>query len=142
MRPAFVVGIVALAAVLAIGAIALAGSRSTRPGASPSTSDRQLVLAPIDDVQVLIRQSTPPRATLTLTAGLPSGCAREDSWDVKQVATEIFVTVRNSMPTGNPVCTAIYGTYVLTIDVDLGSDFAPGTTGTVHVNDKTTTFKV
>jgi hypothetical protein len=137
-----VAAVVALAAVLAIGAIALAGARTTAaPGASPSTSDRQLVLAPIDDVQVLIRQSSPPRATLTVTAGLPSGCARQDSWDVKQVASEIFVTVRNSMPTGNPVCTAIYGTYVFTIDVDLGPGFAPGTTGTVHVNDKTTSFK-
>jgi hypothetical protein len=43
------------------------------------------------------------------------------------------------MPTGNPICTMIYGTYELTID--LGSSFTAGTTYTVRVNDTTTTFK-
>jgi hypothetical protein len=34
----------------------------------------------------------------------------------------------------------IYGTYELSID--LGRDFRPGATYTVHVNDKTSTFKI
>lgn len=49
------------------------------------------------------------------------------------------VTVLNSMPTGDPVCTMICGTYEPRID--LGRDFRPGTTYTVHVSDRTTTFK-
>jgi hypothetical protein len=48
------------------------------------------------------------------------------------------VTVLNWMPTGNPPCTMIYGSYELTIN--LGSDFRPGTTYSVSVNDKRTTF--
>ncbi len=49
------------------------------------------------------------------------------------------VSVVNSMPTGNPVCTMIYGTYEL--NIDLGRDVRPGVTYTVRVNDKTTTFR-
>lgn len=44
------------------------------------------------------------------------------------------------MPTGNPVCTMIYGTYEL--NIDLGRDVRPGVTYTVRVNDQTTTFKI
>ena len=49
------------------------------------------------------------------------------------------VRVTNSMPTGNPICTMIYGVYEL--NIDLGRDFRPGATYTLAVNDKTTTFK-
>lgn len=49
------------------------------------------------------------------------------------------MTVLNSMPTGDPICTMVYGTYEL--NIDLGRDFTLGTTYTVRVNDKTTTFQ-
>ena len=48
------------------------------------------------------------------------------------------MTVLNWMPAGSPPCTMIYGSYVL--NINLGSDFRPGTTYTVSVNDKKTTF--
>ena len=38
----------------------------------------------------------------------------------------------------NTICTAIYGMYEL--NIPLGTSFDPGTTYTVKVNDKTTTF--
>jgi hypothetical protein len=140
MRPAAVIAIVALAAALIIGAVALAGTRSgpTPAGPSPDTA-RQTVPAPIDDLQVLIRESNPPQATLKVKAGLPSGCARYDSHSMVRSSDTFTVTVLNSMPLGDPICTMIYGTYELTID--LGKDLVPGTTYTVRVNDRTTTFK-
>jgi hypothetical protein len=140
MRPAVIVAIVALAAVLIIGAVALAGTRigPTPPGPSPDAA-RQTVPAPIDDLQVLIRESNPPQITLKVKAGLPSGCAKYDSYSMVRAGDAFTVTVLNSMPLGNPICTMIYGTYELTID--LGEGFVPGTTYTVRVNDKTTTFK-
>ena len=86
-----------------------------------------------------MRESAPPQVSLKITAGLPSGCAQAHSHQLTRSGNTITVTVSNSMPTGQPICTMIYGFYELT--VDLGSDFAPGTTYTVQVNDKTTTFK-
>lgn len=123
------------AAVLLVGAIALASGRAG-PDASP---DRVSVPAPIDRVEVLIRESAPPQVTLKIAAGLPSGCAQRESHSVSRNGDLFTVTVLNSMPRGDQACTMIYGTYELTIA--LSGEFRPGVTYTVQVNDKTTTFK-
>ncbi len=128
-----------IAAGIVLGAVALAGAAFLASGRGPAASDRQTVAAPIDSIDVLIRESNPPHVTLKVIAGLPSGCAKQDSYRTSRASDTITVTVLNSMPTGDPVCTMIYGTYELSID--LGTDFRPGATYTVHVNDKTTTFK-
>jgi hypothetical protein len=69
---------------------------------------------------------------------LPSGCAEKNRHEAERVAEVIRVTVLNWMPTGSPACTMIYGSYELNINV--GSDFRPGTTYSVSVNDKKTAF--
>jgi hypothetical protein len=106
------------------------------PG-SPSPS-RQAVPAPIDALDVRVLESNPPQYALAVRAGLPSGCAEQNRHDVARVGDAITVTVLNWMPTGNVACTAIYGSYELSIN--LGSDFRVGTTYAVTVNDKRTTF--
>lgn len=124
-----------LAVILFIGAVAFAfgrGDLNPAPG-------RQTVPAPIDDIQVVTRESNPPQVTLNVKAGLPSGCAQRDSHSVSRSGDTFTVRVLNSMPTGNVACTMIYGTYEL--NIDLGRDFRAGGTYTVNVNDKTTTFK-
>ncbi|HUQ41832.1 MAG TPA: hypothetical protein VM052_04950 [Candidatus Limnocylindrales bacterium] len=135
MRRTFVVIVAAVAVILLVGAVAFAASRG---GAAPDPASRQ-VAAPIDNVDVLIRESSPPQVTLRVMAGLPSGCAKQDSHSVSRAGDTITVTVLNRMPAGNPICTMIYGTYEL--NIDLGSDFRAGATYTVQVNDRTTTFK-
>ena len=50
----------------------------------------------------------------------------------------ILVSVLNSLP-DNAICTAIYGTYEL--DINLGSDFTSGQTYIVRVNSKEVSFK-
>jgi hypothetical protein len=132
MRRVFLAAIIALAAVGVVGVAALASGRAPDGG-------RQTVAAPIDKVDVLIRESNPPQVTVKISAGLPSGCAKQDSHSVSRAGEVITISVLNSMPRDNLVCTAIYGTYEL--NVDLGSNFAIGTTYTVRVNDKVTTFK-
>ena len=124
------IGIVGLAAI-----IAAASPRAAGP--APSDDARQTVPAPIDRLEVVVSGT---QATLKLTAGLPSGCAKRDSSSISRAGDTISVTVLNSMPKGNPVCTMIYGQYDLSID--LGSSFTPGASYTVRVNDKTTTFKI
>jgi len=127
------VGIVGLAAIVAAASPRGAGPDPAAPG------DRQNVTAPIDRVEVVMRESNPVQVSLKVTAGLPSGCAKQGSHSVSRAGEVVTVTVLNTMPAGNPICTTIYGQYDLSID--LGSSFAPGTTYTVRVNDKTVTFK-
>jgi hypothetical protein len=135
MRRVAVAVVLGLAVILLAGAVAFAAVRGDR-GPTPG---RQTVLAPIDQIDVVIRESAPPQVSLKIKAGLPGGCAQRDSHSVTRSGDTFTVTVLNSMPSGNPICTMIYGTYDLTIE--LGSDFRIGGTYTVKVNDKTTTFK-
>lgn len=135
MKRRAVTAVLALAVILLAGAVALAAARGDL---SPSPG-RHTVAAPIDGLDVLTRDSNPPQVTLKVTAGLPGGCAQKDSYSVSRSGDTFSVSVLNSMPNGNPVCTMIYGTYEL--NIDLGRDIAVGRTYTVRVNDKTTTFK-
>ena len=133
MSRTVLVVLVCLAAVVAAGAGAFAYQRGAQPGPD---AGRQTVPAPIDKLEIVVNGST---ATAKIGAGLPSGCAKIDSHSVTRSGDVFTVTVLNSMPTGNPICTAIYGMYDLS--VDLASDLRLGATYTVRVNDKTTTFK-
>jgi hypothetical protein len=135
MKRVVVAAALSLAAILLVGAVAFASGRG-QPTPAPG---RQTVPAPIDEIQVVIRESNPPQVTLSVKAGLPSGCAQRESHSVGRSGDTFTVRVLNSMPTGAVACTMIYGTYQLTID--LGRDFRAGGTYVVNVNDKTTTFR-
>lgn len=126
-------GGVVLAALSAISCASTDGIPS-----SPSSSGRQAVLAPIDGLAVRVLESHPPQYLLSIRAGLPSGCAEKNRHETQRSPEAIMVTVLNWMPTGSPLCTMIYGSYEL--NINLGSDFQRGTTYSVSVNDKTTTF--
>lgn len=134
MRRLLLGSVLAAAAVLAVAGAALAAGLA---GGGPS--ERVTVPAPIDGVEVIVRESFPQQVALRITAGLPSGCAQRHSHSVSRSGDTFNVTVLNSMPSGDPICTMIYGTYELT--VELGSEFAPGVTYTFQVNDKTTTLR-
>lgn len=134
MKRTVLLAVLGATALLAIAAAAL----SAGPGTTPPEG-RRTVPAPIDGLEVVMRGSAPPQVSLKITAGLPGGCAQAHSHQLTRSGNAFIVTVLNSMPTGDVACTMIYGSYELT--VDLGSDFAPGSTYTVQVNDKSTTFK-
>lgn len=89
--------------------------------------------APIDELDVRIAESFPPQYFVYILAGLPSGCAEQYTHSFTRNGTVIEVEVLNSFPEGNPVCTAIYGTYE--VNIALGSDFVSGQTYTISVND-------
>lgn len=145
--------LIAVVLVFATGAVAavasdVMGAPSPPPRAvppvpptatiAPPPGGRQTVLAPIDGLAVNHVDGPAPRYVVNVLAGLPSGCAQRDSHTVARAGDVVTITVLNSMPPGNPICTMIYGQYEL--NVDLGSAFTRGTTYTVRVNDKTTTF--
>ena len=135
MKRLVVAAALSLAAILLVGAVAFASGRAQLTPAP----GRQTVPAPIDGVEVVIRESSPPQVTLNVKAGLPSGCAQRESHSLSRNGDTFTVRVLNSMPTGDIACTMIYGTYELSID--LGRDFRAAGTYMVIVNDKTTTFK-
>jgi hypothetical protein len=141
MRDVTAIGVV----VLALSAMACATTNDTVPSApsssvpsSSASSGRQEVLAPVDGVDVRVLESYPPQYMLNVRAGLPGGCAQRNRHEIQRAAEAITVIVLNWMPTGNPPCTMIYGSYEL--NINLGSDFQRGTTYSVSVNDKRTTF--
>jgi hypothetical protein len=95
--------------------------------------------APIDDVELLIRESFPPQYALRIVSGLPSGCHQYEATTVQRSGTAFTVTVTNLAPDDPGVaCTAIYGQHEQT--VELASDLISGTAYTVEVNDRTLEF--
>ena len=95
--------------------------------------------APIENVEIVVQESMPPKYVARVTYGLPSGCAQPGGHEVKREGDQIQITVSILLPADpNTVCTMIYG--IDTVNIDLGSDFTSGTTYTVQVNDQTTTF--
>lgn len=95
--------------------------------------------APIDGLTINIAESFPPQYMLVIESGLPNGCAKFGAYDVKRDGDTVSVRVTNNVPADqNTACDMSYGTVETT--VNLGSDFEPGATYTVLVNDKSTTF--
>jgi hypothetical protein len=140
-KTAILVIIVVLAAVLT----ACNGSDPTDSPVSPLDSplgpsqEPELVeeLAPIESVEILIAESWPPQYFLLVESGLPNGCVKFDRYEVTRHDNTIEVAVINLESVGM-VCTAEYGT--VEHNIPLGSDFEPGATYTVQVNDVTETL--
>ncbi len=144
-RRALSPNVLALAALIALATFVLvarvaqaqtptgtATPSGTATGTATATPARRLELAPIESVEVQVLKSQPPQYQLAVKSGLPGGCAQFNSISADRSGTRVEVTVWSSMPVGNVPCTAIYGYHDSTLN--LGSDFAPGTTYTVVVN--------
>jgi hypothetical protein len=124
-----------------------AASSSPTPTPAPSPTPapdtgRQVVPAPIDKLDLIVRQSQPPSYAVHILSGLPSGCAQfNDTRIASRGDTTITIEVTNTMPTDPKVaCTAIYGTHEEI--VELGANFAAGVGQEyiVRVNDKELRF--
>ena len=96
-----------------------------------------LVEAPIETVDVVVRESFPPQYGVQILAGLPSGCAKPHSHELTRNGTTLTIRVLNETLVG-VACTLIYGTYEL--NIDLGTDFQSGVEYTLQVNDETHDF--
>lgn len=122
-----------------IGTGPLPSPTDTLPGTptdTPPAVDFPTVVeqAPIDGVDVLVRESFPPQYAVEVTSGLPSGCASFHDISVERDGTTFAITVLNLMPAPDAevACTMIYGYAHNT--VELGSDLESGTTYAVVVN--------
>lgn len=99
--------------------------------------DVEIKLAPIDEVKVYIMKSNPLQIGVYIKGGLSDGCTTfygiETSWEGNTVNIKVAV----QRPRGVD-CPAKYTWFEK--DVNLGTDFAFGTTYTLKVNDYSTTF--
>jgi hypothetical protein len=109
----------------------------TQPGLTPLPSGVDRVPAPIDDTDIVVRESFPPQYAVDISAGLPGGCAKQAGYEVERSGNTFKVSVYNAMPSQPVICTAIYGMYRIGVTLP---DITPGATYTVLVNDKTLTF--
>jgi hypothetical protein len=109
-------------------------------GETPVPADRRLELAPIDELDLIIRESFPPQYAVRIVSGLPSGCALFHAAVLEPRQANTFtIRVQNTLPAdANVACTAIYGMHESI--VELGSDLTPGADYVVRVNDKELAF--
>ncbi len=143
-------GIIVLAAlVLATGLAACTGGEDAgalKPTSTPTVQDALAgpptvdVLAPIEKVEVLIRESWPPQYVIQVTSGLPNGCAQFESISHAIHGDRIEVDVINTEPGPGVLakCSAIYG--YETNDVIITDVLDAGVTFTVVVNGVEETF--
>lgn len=114
-----------------------AGPVSPKSPISPGRNSKSL--APIDDVEILVRESSPPRYAVRVVSGLPDSCIKFGHLEWKRSDNNIQIEVFNLIPDNrNIACAQVYGMVENTIE--LGIDFESGKTYTVKVNDVVKTF--
>jgi hypothetical protein len=114
-------------------AIALAACNGGEGGAAPDGDVRtELVPAPIEEAEVIVRESDPPQYAVRVVSGIPDGCHSFAEASAERQGTRIEVTVLNERQVGDVACTQLYGTQETV--VELGTDFEMGTEYTVDVN--------
>ena len=98
-------------------------------------ADMVKVPAPIESVEIIVAESFPPQYFVLVVSGLPNGCVEFHGYEESRSGNDITVTVNNLEPApSEPVaCTAIYLTHEFS--VPLGTDFQPGETYTLKVNE-------
>ncbi len=131
---------IALASTFALSLL-FAGACSDQDPSEPAGGvDRKVVDAPIDAIDILVRESFPPGYTVHITSGLPSGCARFNAAEVlERNRASIPIRVTNTLPADpGAMCTAIYGYHETNVYIVKG--FQSGQIYTLKVNDKEKTF--
>ena len=118
-------------------------SADPQPSPEPTRAvpaDMIKTLAVIESVSVRIAESYPPQYFVDVVSGLPNACVEFYGYEEDRDGATITITVYNLEPAPSQqiACAEIYTTHEFV--VPLGSDFQPGETYTVRVNETTTTF--
>lgn len=128
--------------VLALGVIAAAcGGDTARREATPTRppGNRIVVDAPIDDAELITRESFPPQYAVRVVVGIVDGCHAFNAVEAERAGATITIKATATMLDGADLaCTQIYGTHEAT--VELGSDFDKDVEYTVHAGPRTFTI--
>ena len=112
------------------------------PTAAVELAETALVAvpAPIQSVEINVAESFSPQYFLAVSSRLSNGCVKFGDYEVARDGGTIKVTVTNlePEPSGLMACDMRYG--IVETNISLDSDFEPGKTYTVLVNDKSTSF--
>jgi hypothetical protein len=93
--------------------------------------------APIHGVKIAVTLSQPQEVLVYIKGGLRNTCTTFSDLNTERTGNAISIEVNVQTITGQ-ICGQVYTFFERC--VDLGSDFVPGESYTVTVNDKTTTF--
>ena len=113
-----------------------------QPAAEEPVGEDDMVirLAPIEEVRVNIAESFPVQIFVYIRGGLADACTTLHEVKTERSDSTINIEVTTQRPK-DTVCAQVYSTFEE--NVALGSDFTPGETYTVNVNDaKPVTFVV
>ena len=99
--------------------------------------DLEVKLAPIEDITIMMLTSDPPQVQVYIEGGLADSCTTFHDLKMERSVSTFKITVTVRRPR-DAVCAQVYTTFEKY--ENLGSDFVPGETYTVHVNDQTTSF--
>jgi hypothetical protein len=100
-------------------------------------SDVEVKLAPIEEISVMMLTSEPHQIQVYIKGGLADSCTTFHDIKTERSVNIFKITVTVQRP-GDAVCAEVYSFFEKC--ENLGSDFTPGETYTVHVNDMTTSF--
>jgi hypothetical protein len=102
---------------------------------------REVVLAPIESIELLILGSFPVQYRAHVVSGLPNGCTRFDHWtvDLDAGARMFIIEVLNTAPKPNAdiACAMVYGTMEHSIPLE---NVEAGMTYNVRVHDQSMEF--
>lgn len=102
--------------------------------------EMEIRLAPIEEVRVNIAESFPVQVFVYIKGGLADACTTLHEVKTERSGSAINIEVITQRPR-DAICAQVYSTFEE--NVALGSDFTPGETFTVNVNDaKPVTFVV
>jgi hypothetical protein len=103
-------------------------------------SEVEISLAPIEEVRVNIAESYPVQVFVYIRGGLADACTTLHKVKTERSGSAINIQVTTQRPK-DAICAQVYSTFEE--NIALGSDFTPGETYTVNVNDaKLVTFVV
>jgi hypothetical protein len=100
-------------------------------------SNVEIKLAPIETISVMMLTSEPHEIQVYIKGGLADSCTTFQGIKTERSVNIFKITVTVQRPR-DTVCAEVYS-YFEKYE-NLGSDFMPGETYTVHVNDMTTSF--
>ena len=107
---------------------------------SPGLRDTFIAESPVESVEVITLEQTPPNYRLRVVSGMPrgSGCSQFNGYEIRRREPSKIDVVITYHQVANPsvICTADYP--IVETNVPLGSEFEPGVEYTVSVNSEVT----
>jgi len=105
---------------------------------SPSVEEeKEIQAAPIHEVSINIAESYPPQVFVYIKGGLADSCMTFHELETERSDNTIKITVTTERPK-DAICAQVYSYFEK--NANLGTEFIPGETYMVNVNDKTTSF--